>query len=98
MHRTVLRVDAREILVERRGSLGRIEAVNLEQLGRPIVEATGQVEGPASHVSKPLPFREIELASLLGTPTRDENAVCSLQGGRAQQLVLVILRRHGELR
>jgi hypothetical protein len=94
-HRTVLRVDAGEIFVERRGSLGRIEAVNLEELGRPIVEAAGGAQRPASHMSKPLPFREIELAALLGRPTRDENAVRRLRSGGTQQLILFALRRHG---
>jgi hypothetical protein len=31
-------------------------------------------------VSESLPFGEIELASLLGTLTREANAVCILQG------------------
>jgi hypothetical protein len=45
-------------------------------------------------VSKSLPFGEIELASLLGTLTREENAICILQGNRSQLPVLVILPRH----
>src|SRR5438477_8925426 len=42
--RAVLRVDARKIFVDCRGSLGRIETMNPEQLRRPIVEETGRVE------------------------------------------------------
>jgi hypothetical protein len=45
-------------------------------------------------VSKSLPFGEIKLASLLGTLTREENAVCILQGNRPQLPVLVVLPRH----
>src|SRR3977135_1328317 len=71
----VLRVDARQIFVKCRGSLDRIETANPEQFRRPIVEETGRVERPASYVSKSLPFGEIELASLLGTLTREANAV-----------------------
>src|SRR3989442_384715 len=92
--RAVLRVDAREILVKCRDSLGRIETANPEQLGRPIVEEAGRGERPASHASKSLPLVEIELASLLGTLTREENDVCILQGNRPQLAVLVLLARH----
>src|ERR1700704_5294611 len=48
----------------------------------------------ASGMTEPLSFRQIRVASLLGTPTRDENAFRILQGNRPHQLVLVILRGH----
>src|SRR6266853_2431343 len=41
----------------------RIQAVNLEQLGRPIFESSS-VECPATHMSEALPFAEIKLGSL----------------------------------
>jgi hypothetical protein len=91
---TVLRVDACQIFVTGWGSVRRIETANPEQLRRPIVKETGGVEGPASDASKSLPFGEIKLASLLGTLTREENAVCILQGNRPQLPVLVVIPRH----
>jgi len=45
-------------------------------------------------MAEPLSFRQVCIESLLGTPTRDKNAVRVLQGNRSQQLVLVILRDH----
>ena len=90
----VLRVDTRQIFVKGWGSVRRIETANPEQLRRPIVKETGGVERPASDASKSLPFGEIKLASLLGTLTREENAVCILQGNRPQLPVLVVLPRH----
>src|SRR6266478_6546473 len=43
----------------------RIQAVNLEQFGRPIFESSS-VECPATHMSEALPFAEIKLGSLQG--------------------------------
>src|SRR5689334_15672707 len=87
-------MDAREIFIERRGSLGRVETANPEQLRRPIVEKTGEVERPASHVRQPLPFGEIELASLFGALAREADAGRILQGDPAQPFVFVVVRRH----
>src|ERR1700676_4585113 len=44
---------------------GWIEAVNMEQLGRPVVEPRS-VECPATHVSQALSLAEIKLALLQG--------------------------------
>src|SRR4029077_5709982 len=46
-------------------SATRIQAVDLEQFGRPIFESSG-VECPATHMSEALPFAEIKLGSLQG--------------------------------
>jgi hypothetical protein len=35
-------------------------------------------------MTEPLSFRQVRLASLLGTLTGDENAVCILQDNRSQ--------------
>jgi hypothetical protein len=45
-------------------------------------------------MTEPLSFLQVRLASLLGTPACDENAVRILQGNRSQQRVLIMLSRH----
>src|SRR5258705_10269550 len=57
---TIFRVDERQILFYGWGLATRIKPMNAEQFWRPVVEASS-VEGPATHVSKPLSFREVEL-------------------------------------
>jgi len=42
----------------------RIKAVNLEQLGRPVIESSG-VECPAARMGEPLSLRKVKLRLLL---------------------------------
>lgn len=65
-------MDAREIFFKCRSSLVRIKTVNLEQFRRPVFKKPGRIQCPTPHVSKSLPFGQIELPSLLGTLTGDE--------------------------
>jgi len=55
----IVGVDELHILFYRWGLAARIKAMNPEQLWRPVVESSS-VEAPATHVSKPLSFREVE--------------------------------------
>src|SRR5258708_3876067 len=66
----VLRMNGGQILLERRGSLLRVEAIDLKQFPRPMFKKTRRIESPAPRKTETLPFCEIELASLqfLGTP------------------------------
>src|SRR5712691_9371143 len=66
----VLRVNGGQILLERRGSLLRVEAIDLKQFQGPIFKKTRRIQSPASRLTEALPFCEIKLASLefLGTP------------------------------
>src|ERR1700731_1991711 len=66
----VLRMNGGQILLERRGSLLRVEAIDLKQFPRPIFKKPRRIQSPASRLTEALPFCEIKLASLelLGTP------------------------------
>src|SRR5262249_26026684 len=55
----IVGVDELHILFYRWGLAARIKAMNPEQLWRPVVKSSS-VEAPATHVSKPLSFREVE--------------------------------------
>src|SRR5882724_8608344 len=56
-------VHSGQILLKCWGSLLRIQAVNLEQLLRPVLKKTRGVKSPTSHMSEALPFTDIKLAS-----------------------------------
>src|ERR1700688_3347482 len=66
----VLRVNGGQVLLERRGSLLRFEAIDLKQFPRPMFKKPRRIESPAPRMTETLPFCEMELASLqlLGTP------------------------------
>src|SRR5258707_14578664 len=57
-------VPSGQILLKCWGSLLRIQAVNLEQLLRPVLKKTRGVKCPTSHMGEALPFTEIKLALL----------------------------------
>src|ERR1700730_14690728 len=57
----VLRVNGGPVLLERRGSLLRIEAIDLKQFPRPIFKKPRRIESPAPRMTETLPFCEIEL-------------------------------------
>src|SRR5207253_1566475 len=63
-----------------------------EGLLRPEELAGGRPPAEAPRMAEPLPFGEVELAPLLGTLARGEDAGGVLQGHRAQERVLVIVR------
>jgi hypothetical protein len=56
----IFRVYERQILFYGWGLAARIKPMNPEQFWRPVVESSS-VEVPATHVSKPLSFREVKL-------------------------------------
>src|SRR5216684_8787731 len=57
-------MDACQVFLKARPFFRRIKTINVEKFMRPVRETTGRIEGPASHVSKALPFGKIKLASL----------------------------------
>src|SRR5260370_29339953 len=61
---SVVWMNGGQILFKCRGSLLRIQAVNLEQLLRPVIKKTGWVKCPTSHMGKALPLSEIKLVLL----------------------------------
>src|SRR6266478_6804601 len=61
---SILRVHGGQILFKCRGSLLGIQAINLEQLLRPVLKKTRGIKSPTSHVGKPLPLSDIKLALL----------------------------------
>src|SRR5258708_4459762 len=60
----VLWVNGGQILFKSCSSLLWIQAINLDQLLRPILKKTRGVKCPTSHVGKPLPLSDIKLALL----------------------------------
>ena len=60
----IFRVYEGHVFRDRRRPAAGIEAVDQEQLGRPVVEA-GRVECPAAGVRKPLPLRKVGLGLLV---------------------------------
>src|ERR1700741_4959555 len=58
----VLRVNGGQVLLDRRGSLLRVEAIDLKQFPRPILKKTRRTESPAPRMTETLPFCEIKLA------------------------------------
>src|SRR5262249_26781862 len=60
---SVFGVDERQILRDARRLAARLEAVDPEQLGRPVLEAY-RFERPGTRVRKPLSLRQVELCLL----------------------------------
>src|ERR1700733_11613968 len=54
----------------------------------------GRPPAEAPRMTQPLAFRQVRVTSLLGTPTRDQNAGGILQGDRSQHLIFVTVRGH----
>src|ERR1700690_1748919 len=64
-HKTaVLWVNGCQILLKCGGSLVRIQAINLEQLLRPVVKKSRGVKCPTAHMGEALPFAQIKLVLL----------------------------------
>src|SRR5258706_10434202 len=92
----VLWVYGGQILFKGWSSLLRIQAINLEQLLRPVLKKTRGVKCPTSHIGKALPLSEIKfvfLKRLLCALAISDVLDCTVEVGGSARLVFLYSTR-----